>query len=298
MKKDDECSSDKRCIEKIFYYNENSPPFVFTGLGDLHVGNICSSERAINSAISEIAKTPNAYWFGMGDFADSIVLQDPRFKLGIVDIIERKKINKEEVDALRNDYLDYQFEKMLNYLMQIKDKCISVVTGNHEEELLKRCGTNLAKRLARKIGVPYLGYEGFVTLKFKYNGKKKNYTDSKLVFFITHGYGGGRKAGAKVNRLEDLFIHYPADVILFAHGHEMLTKASLALVPGDTNFKHKHRIAQMCGSFLLKHDHSGNNTTTYVEKKGLPPVAIGKNDIIYDPKEPKRMRWSGWVMDY
>lgn len=272
-----------RSITKRFQYNGDTPPINIGGFGDWHVGNVCASWKGLRRVVKFIHDTPDMYWIGMGDFFDGVTVKDPRHKPGVVDKDLQGK----------DDFIDLQYQKGVDLVRPIADKCLAVVIGNHEETLETHCNTNLAKRMAAELGVPFLGYEGYITLRFthKSGGKGK-----AVRVFVTHGHGGGRKPGGKINRLDDIRSSYPADFYFMGHTHDMMERVVPIMEPSKSGVRNKHSVGQVTSAFLMKHTSPEDNVTTYVEKAGYQPTAIGWNYCSYDPSTGRKS-WAGWVYD-
>lgn len=273
------------CVERKLLYNRNASEFKITPIGDVHVGNKATCKRTFRKVIAEIEQNPNHYWFGIGDYFDAISKRDKRFRIGTLD----PKI------AAREDTINAQVHMLWEMIIPITSKCLGLLRGNHEDTVLERDGVDLAQMLADRMAavghdVQVFGYEGWLRLKFQHSSGGRSRT---IDIFASHGHGGGRKPGAKVNRLVDIFSHYHADFVIVGHTHDMLSHVSPYITPDiKGNIKNKHHVGMVASSFLKKHTDDG--TTTYVEKKGLPPVALGHSWISYNPITDKR-HYGFWV---
>ena len=93
-------------------------------LGDIHLGNLGCDIDKYERRIKHIAKSPNTYTIGMGDYIDNI----SAYAGGIVD----KRWNPETVDR-RMLTTEEQTERFLESWRPLVDKTIGgLLAGNHE----------------------------------------------------------------------------------------------------------------------------------------------------------------------
>jgi len=90
---------------------------------------------------------------------------------------------------------------------------VGVVVGNHEERLERVAGIDPMKLFCTLYGVPYLGCAALIRLSFPWGAR---------TIYAIHGSGGGKRIGAKANKLEDLIQVASADIYLHAHTHEFV----------------------------------------------------------------------------
>lgn len=103
----------------------------------------------------------------------------------------------------------------------IKDKVVAVVPGNHERRHYKTNGIDITELLCRQLGIQdrFSPTTALVFIRFgesnrEHPGKKTMYT-----MYVTHGSGGGRKEGGKIQRLVDLSTIVEADIYVCGHTH-------------------------------------------------------------------------------
>ena len=101
-------------------------------------------------------------------------------------------------------------------------KILCVLHGNHENRIYKSDGIDTTALMADQLGIRSR-YSPTTALLFIRFGKDKNPANRgrKMVYtvYATHGSGGGRKEGGKINRLADLAQIVDADIYLCAHTH-------------------------------------------------------------------------------
>jgi hypothetical protein len=177
-------------------------------IGDLHVGNKGFDERDLKTVIKKVKDDEHARWFAMGDLAECINLNDPRFKL-------------ENIPAVFHQHLENLPQVQVNYvcdlLEPIKNQCIGFHAGNHEEKILqhsKSIDPMFDYRILFPVITADLGRgDGGTRINFK-DGVHSNV----IKVFTTHGYSSATTEGAKLNCLKKLAIGFP-DFHIYAMGH-------------------------------------------------------------------------------
>lgn len=227
---------------------------------DIHKGSKAHDRKAFLNFLKD--SDERTFFIGGGDWWDAIVVPDKRYQ-------------KSSDGTNGDDILDQQLDEMETDIDCIGDRLIGIGIGNHELVALKRYGTNLSKRLCRRLNkkghdVKYLGYSGIIRLLFR----QKNGRGRTVLVHYHHGWGGGsRTEGGALTKYSKDVLHYDCDVGCYGHDHKKLTHeiARLGLV-GEKLINKPIHIA-LCGSFkktFLKTD-----DPTWEETKGFPPSAIG-----------------------
>ena len=129
----------------------------------------------------------------------------------------------------------------------IRDRIVAVVMGNHELRSARLSGGDALGTLVMKLGLEdvYDAEQVLVQLKV-----------GKIKYSIvgTHGWGGARKTGGQVNKIEEMTnIVADADVYLTGHEHTLfLSRYDIDLVK-QTNGAEIVELRQMflgCGCFV------------------------------------------------
>lgn len=173
-------------------------------LGDLHVGESGCDMSLIKATIAEIKSKPNAYVILNGDLMNNATTSS------ISDTYSETMSPMEAMQAV------------VDLFSPIKDRIIGITTGNHERRSYRSDGVDLTKVIAKELGVAdrydpdgVMMFLRFGTQsRYKSRGRKVLYT-----IYATHGTGGGRKVGGKVNRVEDLSVIVDADIYIHSHTH-------------------------------------------------------------------------------
>jgi len=113
-----------------------------------------------------------------------------------------------------------QIRYIASLLMPVKDKIIGIVSGNHERRSRREVDLDPDEMIADKLGVPYFGDECLI--KFSFGKISRSGDPVAYVLYATHGCGGGRTIGGKLNRLSDLpKIVEGCDAYMSGHVHQI-----------------------------------------------------------------------------
>ena len=242
-------------------------------IADVHLGNRYSDKRAFKRYLEN--SEPDTYFIGIGDVLDSIIVTDPRY--------EKHADGTDETGAIIDDQVSIAYDILKPY----KDRIIGLGKGNHENVIVKRCGTDPIKTLCDKLDCPHLGLSGLIKLTLSENGNRGR----NIVIRYHHGWGGGsRTQGADLTKYSKDTMYWDADLFLYGHVHRKQADSvpRLGLVGNTLVSKPKH--LGICGTFLKTY--SNTIDTTYSELKGYPPVEIG--GIVCNIK-PDKNSYKMWI---
>ena len=114
-----------------------------------------------------------------------------------------------------------QLKHCVRIFEPIKDKILAVLSGNHENRVYKSDGLDITEIMSAQLGISdrYSPTTALLFIRFGkratgHHGRPQLYTA-----YVTHGSGGGRKEGGKVNRLADLASIVDADIYIHGHTH-------------------------------------------------------------------------------
>ena len=172
-------------------------------LADWHIGDNSCKMSEIKATLNHIENTPNAYAILNGDLINNAT------KTSVSDCYAEKMSPGEQLQTL------------CDLIEPIKDKVLFITQGNHEHRTYKSDGIDLTALMAKQLGVydKYAREGGVLFVRFgelssHFSNRKVCYT-----FYITHGSGGGRKAGSKANGLCDLASIIDVDIYIHSHTH-------------------------------------------------------------------------------
>lgn len=237
---------------------------------DLHKGSKACDLKAFKKFISD--NDDLTYYYTNGDLWDAIYFRDKRFKAS------------GQYKTEKDDAIDEEVDEMVELLMPIKERLICIGHGNHEEQVLKMCLTNMSKRLATALNVPYLGYSFWVRLKLECNNARIRAID----IFSTHGFGGGtRTEGGSVTKYSKYADRYDCDIFVAGHDHRLqFVKYPLLAIAGDNQVKMFSKSKLVCLGGSWKKAYSGDTSTTWEETKGFPASLMGGMTIEIKVKDP------------
>ena len=245
-------------IEREIVYPHRGYVKIFA-IGDIHAGSVHTAETKIKNEIESIKQERNAYIIGMGDLADCIIKDDPRFDMeGLARWIERDNI----VESQRNWIVDL--------FKPVKDKIITLLSGNHEENIHLRYQNNIMGNICKDLGVDWGGYSCFIGLLCKPKGGTPSY---RYIIHAFHGAGAAVTEGARLMRLKRLIDSIEADIYLMGHLHTMTAYLPEKLALRNHKIQDIHKVAVTTGSWLRSY--TQNSPTSYGEMKGYPPSQIG-----------------------
>lgn len=173
-------------------------------LADFHIGDAHCDFRHIQKMLKHIEETPNAYATLGGDMMDTAIASSVGDTYGA-------SLTPME-----------QLKQCVAIFEPIKDKILCILGGNHENRIYKMDGIDITGLMAAQLGLQgkYSPTTAFLFVRFGQNadrscrGRKMCYTG-----YVTHGSGGGRKEGGKINRLADYATICDADFYISAHTH-------------------------------------------------------------------------------
>jgi len=260
-------------MQVIKYSTEHSwkDTFRLYGLGDIHAGSVHTAESKIRDKVAEIKQDPLARVVGIGDYADCILKDDPRFDVdGLASWVEKGNI------------AESQRRWLVELFTPIKDKIICLLTGNHEESIHLHTQTDFTRNLCRDLGVRYASYACFI--KWHFERKNSNEVHDYIIH-AWHGAGAAQTEGARLNRLKRLIDTVEADIFLMGHLHDVMVFRPEKLTIRNGKIKNMHKVAAMTGSWLKAY--SEGLPTSYPERAGYKPSYLGCPCITIKPSDDK-----------
>jgi predicted phosphodiesterase len=189
-------------------------------MADLHIGDSNCDFKSIMDRIDYIKNTPNAYCILDGDLMDTAIASS---------IGDTYGANLQPMEQLKQCVAIFE---------PIKDKILAVLPGNHESRVYKSDGLDITELMCSQLGI-VKRYSPTTALLFIRFGKDNSNRHGRPVLYtayVTHGSGGGRREGGKVNRLADLASIVDADIYIHAHTHlPLVFKESFFRVSGSNS---------------------------------------------------------------
>jgi predicted phosphodiesterase len=253
-----------RCLKRNIQVSSADDFVEIVFLGDMHIGHANVDYKCLRNAIGYIHGSEKCLWVGMGDYCDAIVPDgtDSRFDYGSVD---RRFLTPQE-----------QYGYASELLSPIADKCLFLMTGNHDDRLRKFHYYDFVEQLAQRLRAPYtFGPTGFMRLNFCWGVKRRTFD-----VFCSHGYFSGRTKPGRLSRLEDLLNIFDADIYAMGHVHDLLvTRKPQLIVDRRLEIVERPRFFLLTGGFLKGYGPAGS----YIERKMLHPTNLGAAKVRIAP---------------
>ena len=217
-------------------------------IADVHIGDKLSNLKLLKQALERIKKEPNTYTIINGDLCNMALKNS------------KSDVYSDSLSPMQ------QVIEVTNLLEEIKSKILVISSGNHEDRTQKETNIDVTRLIARELGIEERYANGWWYLYLTF-GKSNNH-NKPITYGITgiHGYGGGRKSGGKINRLEDMSQVVLADLYLMSHTHKPISTKNCIYIPyyqSKTLMKQEMHYL-MTNSFL-------ESDGGYAEKMGFPP---------------------------
>lgn len=172
-------------------------------LADLHLGDIHSDGKKIQEWLGHIGKTDNCFCILNGDLMNTAI---------------KSSISDTYLESLTPME---QLQQCVKLFEPIKEKVLLVTAGNHERRIARETSLDTTLLMAEQLGIGEL-YAPESALLFVQFGKQSPHDNNQPVLYsiyCTHGSGGGRKEGSKIQRVADLAEIIDADIFLHSHSH-------------------------------------------------------------------------------
>lgn len=189
-------------------------------MADLHIGDNNSDYKLIMERINYIKNTPNAYCILGGDLMDTAIASS---------IGDTYGANLQPMEQLK---------QCVKIFEPIKDKILAVLPGNHENRVYKSDGLDITAIMCSQLGIPekYSETTALLFIRFGRSGSINHHRPQLYTAYVTHGSGGGRREGGKINRLADLAAIVDTDIYIHAHTHlPVVFKNSFYRVSGSNS---------------------------------------------------------------
>lgn len=170
-------------------------------LADFHLGDSMADFKHITDTLKYIEQTPNAYCVLNGDLMDTAIASSVGDTYGA---------NLSPMEQLKQCVMLFQ---------PIKDKILCITHGNHENRIYKQDGLDITHLMAAQLGIEERYSPTTALLFIRLGNDPKRTRRICYTAYVTHGAGGGRREGGKINRLADLAGIVDADIYIHAHTH-------------------------------------------------------------------------------
>lgn len=170
---------------------------------DWHIGDKHCKLEAIKKEIESIAENPNAYVICNGDLMNNATTAS------VSDSYAEKMPPMEQLAML------------CDLLYPIKDRILLITQGNHEARTYRSDGIDLTAVVAQQLGIfdRYVREGGVLFLRFGKLGKRNHERKVRYSIYASHGSGGGKKEGGKLNALAEMSGIVDCDIYVMGHTH-------------------------------------------------------------------------------
>lgn len=230
-------------------------------LADLHVGDKHCNVDLIKNLIQKIKDDENMYVILAGDLMNTALSNSPS------DVFSETMRPTEQMEFCRD------------MLMPIRDRILAIVPGNHEERISRSVGTDMSRILACELGLQDVFSDTTALLFLRFGKTARKGTPIVYSLYISHGNGGGKRAGSKINSLEDLANVITCDCYVCGHTHLPAT------------FKRRHFIPSYQTYTAVAHEQLFINTASalnyggYGRRGGYAPSSNSYPIITLDDRE-------------
>lgn len=235
-------------------------------LADLHIGDLNSNGKKIMEWLKYIENTPNCYTILNGDIMNTAIKNSVSFDYAPTSPME-------------------ELQQCMKLFGPIKEKVLFISGGNHERRILRETSIDTTLLFAEQLGIGerYTAGIGIVFVQFGRQNSDKHNWPVLYSLLVTHGNGGGKKEGAKLQRLVDLSAIADCDIYLHSHTHlPMIAKNSYFRV--DTRKCTVHKVDKLFVNTSSSLDYGG-----YGEIANFKPNSLETPKIILSGRE-HRMR--------
>lgn len=250
-------------------------PIHITLASDLHVENANFPVRKWKRFLQSRAQLPNSYIMGFGDLMDLVVP---------VDMKRHRPSVRDEKIAARDDWLDAAVDMAVDRLTNSGGPCpqwLFITPGNHEDEFLKRHGTNTTRTLAHAIGCKYGGYSGYV--RVRRIGPDGRQVGHHLVIGYHHGAWGGKYAKGYNGALTWFSRFEQCDLYVYGHCHNQRVDPEVRYSPlrGKTGEMDRREVFFVNMGSWVSNFHDDPRNIHYSERGGYAPSRVGSPMITW-----------------
>lgn len=232
--------------------DKHTPYINLYTFSDLHIGDSNCNYSLINKMIERVKSDKYAYAIINGDLMNNVLVSS------VGDIYT------EQLPPME------QLNKCIELFKPIADKIICINTGNHERRTSKTTGIELMRVFASELNKVdcYTDTSGVIFITFD----NKKYKNPCYSIYVTHGSGGGKRPGSKLNKLEDLSKIIDCDVYIHSHTHlpACMKQDFIRCSHNNKGIKQIERLYVNTNSFL---DYGGyGEVCTYTPSNKTMPV--------------------------
>lgn len=217
-------------------------------VSDLHYGARAMDYPRWLDMRDWIAGNPDVRWLFHGDLLDLATTQAPGRAM-----LEQALSFDNARDLAEDD------------LRPIAAQCMGMLTGNHDLRVARALQVDFdpVRDLCKRLHIPYLGYENWVRWHITSGAHKRRYDT-----YHHHGWGGGRTAGSKANKVVAMARCNHADAVVMGHTHDLFTVSVNSTVLDEEGAKRVVEVPAVNAGSYFKH-------AGYPREQGYAPSSLG-----------------------
>jgi len=222
-------------------------------LSDLHIGNKLAREDYITKVIDYIKNKDNTYTILNGDIIEGVTTSS------VGDIYNLKYTSPDE-----------QIAQALKILSPLRDKILSITSGNHDT---RSEGHDFNLEIARELKIPFHYVGNLIELRVGH--KPRNNKPFIYTIYHTHGRGGGSSKGSKLNKGNKYGNIIISDVLIMSHVHDWTDSSQVFFIPDmyNKNILVKQQYCVITPGWMEYGD--------YALARGLPPATFEVIEITF-----------------
>lgn len=255
--------------------------FSLYAIGDLHSDRKEFVEKRYLRWRAQIIKDPDAVCVFVGDAMEGRTPGMKHFDVATT-----------RPDFLNNldSYIKHSLAFNERLLKPITDAGVPlvIVEGNHDRY---QEYSGYAAMLADRTGAHFLGGEGFIRVRTRGTGGPQGKTGAyTTVIHASHGTGGGKLPGSKINAMQQQMVWLDADVIIAGHVHDGAIRVihRMGVARRGSMTLTKRPVAQYRAPSFVERSIPG--LVSYAGRKGYPTSDEGLQWLRINPAEQTMQR--------
>lgn len=241
-------------------------------IADVHIGDEWTNINIVKSTIDYVLAKPNRFVILNGDLMDTALTMSVSDTYAATMSPSQQIINTAQL-----------FKPLVD-----NNRILAMGTGNHEDRVYKHTGVDASRFLAMEMGIQDRYSDNSFVLFVKF-GKAESYTVNRpksnvYSFYCSHGYGGGKKSGSKMNNVVDMPRTVEADIYIFSHVHDVMGKPSDSFRCDYQNMT----LSRQTRWHLISN--AWQDFGSYGLKQGFPPASREVGYVVLNGNGRKRVK--------
>ena len=241
-------------------------------IADVHIGDEWTNINIVKNTIDYVLANPNRFVILNGDLADMALRMSVSDTYGATMSPAQQVINVAKI-----------FQPLVD-----NNRVLAMGTGNHEDRVYKHTGIDVSRMIALEMGIQERYSDNSFVLFVKF-GKAESSVPSRpkqnvYSFYCSHGYGGGKKSGSKMNNVVDMPRTVEADIYIFSHVHDVMGKPSDSFRCDYQNMT----LSRQTRWHLISN--AWQDFGSYGLKQGFPPASREVGYVVLNGNGKKRVK--------